>query len=222
MFARPVFIIITGFALAACIGPSDDIPSMRQIEELPERTVNVEPFERVTIKANGYVNIRQTGTPGLTVYTEDDHFSYLVIDSGGGELVIDHEGKHVFDRHSAFFITVDDLDALTFDNVVEADVHDLHVDHLELVFDAVGDLEMSGSCESGNFDLDFIGDADLRDFECRQVEARIDSIGDTQLTVTDTLSLTADSIGDVEIYGSPVIRRLRTDMIGDVEVHEQN
>jgi len=217
-----LYVTLAALALSACIGPSDDIPGMRQIDELPERIVDVEPFERITIKANGYVSIRQTGTPGLTVHTEEDHFSYLVINSDGGELVIDHDGRHVFDRHSAFFITVDDLTALVFDNVVEADVHDLHVSHLELEFDAIGDLEMSGSCESGVFDLDFIGDADLRDFECKAVEARVDSIGDARLTATETLSLTVDSIGDVDVYGSPVIRRLRTDMIGDVQIHERD
>ena len=210
---------IAVLGLSACSTIRDDIPENRyDLEQLDHRTVELAPFNKVFIDLNARVDISEGTVQEVIIASEPGHFSHIVTSVEDGVMLIDHKERHMDKYHTYVKITVPNLEALTIDAVTWTELHDVHAQDFEMIFDGIGDVELEGSCVNGRFIVDGIGDMDGSEFKCQHVIADFDGIGSMRLHASETLEITASGIGDVQVDGSPRIKKSKIGGIGSADI----
>lgn len=222
MYRKLLSALLLAATLPACSFHGEIPSTAAHFDGLETRTIALPAFDRIVFDANALITLRMGHPQALVLSTEPDHFAHLRASVTGGELLIEHTGRHSGNRYVKIDVVTPDLAAVQLDAVVEADFQDIQVDDIRVGFSGIGDVTFRGSCQRVTYDISAIGDFDAARFLCHDVTARVSGIGAATIYADGSLSLDVSGIGDVTVLGQPKIKNLRSSGIGDVSIQGRN
>lgn len=188
-----------------------------ELEDLEAREISLPSFSRIHLEADTYIRVTVGQEQSITLYTEPDHFDELDLEVEDGTLTLEHPDDNHEGYHVGLVITVPELTAFTMDNITIAEITGVDADEFELDIDAIGTLEIAGTCGHLDMDVDGIGEFDAADLVCETAIARINGIGEISLHASEEIDVRVNGIGEVTIYGDPAVRDVDAIGFGEVE-----
>jgi len=192
-------------------------------KERVSQTVDLRDFERISV----------SGVYDLTVNVGED---YSVVISGPADEVerveasvsngvLDlgqKDGKKRWGRkrHGVDAdITVPTLNGLNVSGVVDGTINDIDAEKFKLSVSGVGDISLSGRCDSLDADVSGVGDLEARDLECRVVDVKVSGVGSATVFAAEKVNASVSGMGDIDVYGGPEQVSKSGSMFADVTVH---
>ena len=74
---------------------------------------------------------------------------------------------------------------------------------LDVALQGVGELDLSGTCDSLDIDLSGVGEIDAEDLVCEDVDASMGGVGELTVHATKSVNADAGGIGEIVVYGDP-------------------
>ena len=141
-----------------------------------------------------------------------------------GVLSLGRKGPEVYNRRSSrhgmtAVISVPALSAIDVSGIVDAEVAGVQASAFRADLSGVGDLEISGTCETLTVSVSGVGDFDGRDLECRSVDVRVSGIGDANVYASESVDANVSGIGSIDIYGEPSQVEKTGGFLSSVKVH---
>ncbi|MGB3455906.1 MAG: DUF2807 domain-containing protein [Litorimonas sp.] len=103
-------------------------------------------------------------------------------------------------------ITLPRLSGLEVAGVATGEVSAFTGGNLSVEIAGVGNLELSGECDSLEIEMAGVGEVDAEDLVCEDVEATLGGVGELSVHATRRVEANAGGIGQIEVYGDPGIR----------------
>ncbi len=100
-------------------------------------------------------------------------------------------------------ISMPSLVAIDVAGVVDGDVSGISADSFDLDLSGVGDIELSGTCNSLTARVSGVGDLDAGELQCKTVDISISGVGDASVYASEAVDASISGIGSIAIYGSP-------------------
>ena len=201
-------ILVVSLLLTACTAFKDAIPERQsQFVGLEDVVFDVAAFERIKIEANGKYVITEAAEQSVIVATNPDHLKNISVSVVDGELIIKHIGRHSEKRYTSVTIATPNISSVYIDAFLVAELNDINTKVFDFTIDAIGTVEINGSCGYGTFVIDAIGDFDSSDFLCKNVIAEIDGIGSVVIFASETIEIDGGGIGDITVRGRPQVKR---------------
>ncbi len=93
---------------------------------------------------------------------------------------------------------------------------DVDAKRIELSISSSGDANLSGSTDYFDVSLSSAGDLNAYELEAKTCKIRVSSAGNAKIHVTEELSATASSAGDIYYRGDPKIKHLSSSSAGGI------
>ena len=137
----------------------------------------------------------------------------LEVRVSGDTLILDNSdkdrkgwNKHNNRKAVLAVITLPRLTDLDITGVATGEVSGVSGGSLDVALQGVGELELSGNCESFDIDLSGVGEIDAEDLVCADVDASLGGVGEMTVHATQRISADAGGIGQIKVYGDPAER----------------
>lgn len=203
---------------------------------------DVSNFNKVLIRGSGKVNLEQGDTESLSVTTDDKLIEYVKTYVSGDELVLEIDYPERFGFTSLLNVEVEynlhvkDINKVTIDGSGELISTKLTSDEMEFVTSGSGNIQselevnklISKISGSGTYDL--TGMAEIQtisiegsgkykgeSLEGKEGNILINGSGDTQINVSDKLSIEINGSGKVVYFGNPEIESTNISGSGSIE-----
>lgn len=182
-----------------------------------------EPFERIHVRGPATLEIRQGGSPEVTVTAIDHVLADVVLDVTDGTLFIEvPEGLEVDDV--SFDVTTERLHGIHSEHAVRvvasgltvgellirargagSDYHLVGLSAEELTIDVRGALNalVAGRAERQTVDIDGAANYDAGKFRTAMADLRLRGENSSKVWVTDRLEVDIDGAGSVTYRGNP-------------------
>jgi hypothetical protein len=82
----------------------------------------------------------------------------------------------------------------------------------------VGDLELSGTCETLEIEMAGVGELDAKDLVCKHVEASLGGVGELSVHATESVEAEAGGIGSIDVHGKPSVQDISDGFMAKVRV----
>lgn len=187
-----------------------------------------------TRKVSGFTRIEQAGSSDVVVkvggtFKVEIKADNRIIDDietyvEDGTLVIRREDRR---RRSWFrssygatvYVTLPSLEGFDSRGSGDAYVEGVKANDFDLSQNGSGDVELEGSCTTGDISINGSGDLEARDFKCESLDVSTNGSGDMRIYATKNVDVSSHGSGDVDIYGGARLGKLRTRGSGDIETH---
>jgi hypothetical protein len=93
---------------------------------------------------------------------------------------------------------------------------DIEAKLIELSISSSGDANLTGSSDYLDASLSSAGNLNAYDLEAKKCKIKVSSAGNAKIYVTDELSATASSAGDIYYLGDPKIKNLSSSSAGGI------
>lgn len=192
-------------------------------KERVSRSVDLRDFEQISI----------SGVYDLTVTVGED---YSVVISGPADEVArveasvsngvldlgQKDGKRRWGRkrHGVDAdVTVPTLNGLDVSGVVDGAITDIDAEKFKLSVSGVGDISLSGQCDSFDASVSGVGDLNARALECRVVDVKVSGVGSATVFAGEEVDASVSGMGDIDVYGGPDQVSKSGSMFADVTIH---
>lgn len=205
-----------------------------------EKTYNVNDFSSIYLKGPYEVHLRQSGKCELTIMAKEDYFDRLEVDSHGGELSIEFEGKNYKNSKSIeLYINFRDLDKLEIEGAVDLICENqiktsnfklefegagnvelnIDTDKIIAVISGVGNFEIEGETDYHKVDFSGIGSYEARDLLSKYTIVESNGIGSVKVFASTKFKGEANGIGSIDYYGDPEDVDINASGLGSVNRH---
>ena len=116
-------------------------------------------------------------------------------------------------------ITLPALNGVDISGVVDGSISGVDADRFELEISGVGDIDVSGRCDSLDAEVSGVGDLDADELECRVVEIAVSGVGDASVYASEEVDARVSGMGDIDVYGKPERVSKSDSMFAEVTVH---
>lgn len=164
-------------------------------------------FNAVSFKAEGDVEIKQTGKESLSVTAEDNLLPLLETRVKDGTLEIDTaDGVHIHPTKTIkYAIQVKKLDSLHISGVGSVEAADIKGKSLSVSFSGIGSVKVSGSADDLELHISGVGSYDGEGFKTKRAEVHSSGVGNAVVNASDELTAHLSGVGSVEYVGTPRI-----------------
>lgn len=100
-------------------------------------------------------------------------------------------------------IAIPALRAVAAAGVIDGEVSGVNANRFEIELAGVGDLDVSGTCETLIADVSGVGDLDASDLKCQTVDVALSGVGDARVYASKAVTAQATGVGRITVYGSP-------------------
>lgn len=207
-----------------------------------EKTVDKTPLNNITkIKLSGVMDFHliQGDEPSIRLEGDEQLVSKVIINQNNGllEVSLTEEELEIFeDRTLEAYITIDNLEELTFEGVgkLQSDNQlntnlltikgdgvgkidlDIQTNELQAEFNLLGDVTLSGKAQRVRLVNSGMGRIDASELITEWMDLKSDGIGKVSVNCTDKLALEVNGIGKVTYKGNPEVIRENINGIGKV------
>jgi len=116
-------------------------------------------------------------------------------------------------------ISLPKLSGIDVSGVVDGDVDDIDAEDFDLSISGVGDIRLTGRCDSLDASVSGVGDLDADAFQCRVVKVSVSGVGDASVYASEEVDATVSGMGDIDVYGGPDRVSKSDSMFAEVTVH---
>lgn len=198
------------FAFANHAWSKDDDDNREVVE-----TYNLDGFDEIEVL--GVYELEIEVGKAFSVRTEASlkEAEYLDVRVAGNTLILDNSEKgdkrwnKNNNRKSVLaVITLPSLTDLEVTGVATGEVTGIDGGSLDLALQGVGELDLSGECDTFDVDLSGVGEIDAEDLVCENVEATMGGVGEVTVHATRSIDAEAGGIGQIKVYGDPAERKI--------------
>lgn len=210
--------LVVGAIVAAAIGAAaiaysfDDFKTIeisdRDKGEEVTRTLELRDFDKVDIR--GVYELDVTVGPDFAVALsgEPDDLDRVEARVEGGELVLDQRKREKGERRRdhdgvTAVISMPALVALEVSGVVDGKIAGIAADAFKVEISGVGDMSLSGTCNSLDADVSGIGDLDADALQCKSVDVTVSGVGDANVYASESVDAEISGMGEISVSGSP-------------------
>ena len=185
-----------------------------------------------TLDLAGFDRIEVSGVYDLTVEAGEDYsikvsgpaheVDRIEASVSGGVLELSQKDKKGWrrKRHGVdAVITMPMLRGLDVSGVVDGSVSGIDAERFDLAISGVGDITLTGRCDTLKADVSGVGDLDADKLECRDVEVSVSGVGDATVYASESVDATVSGMGDIDVYGKPEKVTKSDSMFAEVTVH---
>lgn len=179
--------------------------------------IDIRGVYELEVEVGGDFSVSTSGrakeVKGLKVYVEN---GTLVLDQDNGR-----KNKKWNDERKGVLaiITMPALNELEIKGVGTGDINGIDAKSFELSIGGVGELELSGTCDTLEADMRGVGQIDARDLKCENAEATLRGVGEISLYASESVDVEAKGIGEVNVYGNPAHVEKSKGFMSGVTIH---
>ena len=176
----------------------------------------------------GNLIITQGEEESLLVEADDNILPLIETDVFGDRLTIGFKWGYNFIPTSnvRFYLTVADLNRITFSGAGKVDCDNLETNKLEFDLSGAGDIDfninadelvitssgagnltLSGEVESQNVDISGVGRYNAKELESKECDIEVSGAGSATVNVTEELDVQISGVGNVYYVGVPIVRQ---------------
>ncbi len=224
---------LIGLVLAAAIAATALKVAWGDITDVSERdrgadisrTIEVADFDRINIAGVIELDATVGGDYALTLSGRPDDLDKSRAEVEGGVLILDtaqHEGRvgRKIIRHGVTAkLSVPALKGVEAAGVVDGSVTGVAGGPFRVAISGVGDLEISGTCDTLDADVSGVGDLDAEDLQCRVVNVDVSGVGGASVYASEKVDADIAGIGRIDVYGSPAeVSKSKSSPLGRISV----
>ena len=197
------------------VGERDKSKDVSQVYELTD-------FDRISVGGVFEIDVTAGGDYAVTLYGAPDVIArmepavengVLHLDQGGGS------GKVKWrDQGVSAVITMPSIRGVSVAGVADADVTGIDASSFKVSLSGVGNVSLSGTCESLTADVSGVGELGAEDFECRTVDVDVSGVGSARVFASEEADAAVSGIGSIDIYGSPQRVRKTSTFLANISV----
>jgi hypothetical protein len=205
-----------------------------------ERNYDLRDFSEIYLKGPYEVHLRQSNKCSLTIIAKEDYFEKLDVDSYGGRLTIDLDGKNFKNKRGIeVYIQFKDLEELEIVGAVDLVCENqIKTDNLKLEFEGAGNVELEVSANKiiseiagvGNFEIEGeteyhkvefsgIGNYEAQHLKSKYTMVESNGIGSVKVFASNEFKGEATGIGSIDYYGDPKDVTIDAKGLGSVSRH---
>lgn len=209
-------------------------------EDKIEKSYNVDDFDKIYLKGPYEVHLRQSDKCELTIIAKEDYFNKLEVNSRGGTLEIELDGKNYkTNRSIEVYIKFRDLEKLEIEGAVDLICENqIKTSNLKLEFEGAGNVELNidadkiiadisgvGNFEiEGNVDYHKVNFSGIGNYEAQHLHSKYtivesNGIGSVKVYASNKFRGEANGIGSVDYYGDPEDVSIDATGLGSVSRH---
>ena len=192
-------------------------------KERVSQTVDLRDFERISISGVYDLSVTVGGDYSVVISGPADEVERVEASVSNGVLDLGQKkGKRRWGRtrHGVDAdITLPTLHGLDVSGVVDGTIADIDAEKFKLSVSGVGDISLSGQCDSLDADVSGVGDLDARALECRVVDVKVSGVGSATVFAAEEVDAAVSGMGDIDVYGGPEKVSKSGSMFADVTVH---
>jgi hypothetical protein len=214
--------------------------SSASAEDRIEKKYTIDDFSRIYLRGPYEVHLRQGASCGLSIEAKESYFEKLEVNSSGGELSIELDGKNFrTSKNIVVYINFKDLQKLEIEGAVDLQCENqIRTTNLKLEFEGagnveldveadkiiaeiagVGNFEIEGSTEYHKVEFDGIGSYDAHRLRSKYTIVESNGIGSVSVYASNKFKGNASGIGSVDYYGDPDDVSVNASGLGSVNRH---
>lgn len=192
-------------------------------KERVSQTIDLKDFEQITV--SGVYDLTVTVGEDYSVVISGPAHEVERVEASVSDGVLDlgqKDGKRRWGRKRHGLdavVTAPMLTGLSVSGVVDGTINDIDAETFKLSVSGVGDISLSGRCDSLDADVSGVGDLDARDLECRAVDVKVSGVGSATVYAAEEVDASVSGMGDIDVYGGPEKVSKSGSMFADVTVH---
>ena len=184
--------------------------------DMETRELDLEDFSAIKIGGAFDLEIGFGDQQSVKVTIDDNLWDLLEADVRGGELELDWKKSVRPSDECRIEIVVRSLDEMNISGAGDVRIHDFAGDRFRFKLSGAADLEMDGEVDRLEIRVSGAGDIDTRDLRARDVEITISGAGSADVRATESIDAHVSGVGNIDIYGNPVHRKVRTSGLGKI------
>lgn len=217
---KVLMIAIVSTGLFACDDYEFLGSEVREVRDLND-------FNKLQLSTVGKVYLKSSSDYRIEIWTNEglmDNIDTYV--DAGGTLRVQFHGHIRKIKHLEYYVFMPYLNQITLngvcdvfcyegfetdnlivdqENVGTIQLDNLSLDQVNVNLNDVGDINLSGAVETGNFNLRGVGDINALELITNHASASLTGVGDISLNVNSSLEIYHSGVGKVYYKGDPAI-----------------
>ncbi len=199
-----------GIAFAAgymAFGDLGDVGERDKSKDVTE-TFDLTGFDKIDIGGVYEIDVTVGGDYSVVISGAESEMERVEAYVENGELYLGSKrperGKRRW-RNQGLTATISlpALGAIDVAGVADGEVTGINAGGFRASLSGVGDLELSGSCETLNANVSGVGDLDAESLECENVDVNVSGVGEATVYASESVEANVSGIGSITVYGSP-------------------
>lgn len=224
--------ILLGFLLAVGIAAGAAYMAFGDISDLGERdrsqdvtqSYDFDGFSEVDISGVYEVEIEVGPAASIKLSGAPEEMERVEIGVSDGVLTLG-SGNHgrtkrkLRNQGITAIIKVPELAALDVSGVADVEAENIAASQFDVRLSGVGEIDLSGACDTLSARVSGVGELDARDLECGSVDVRVSGIGEATVYASKAVDAGVSGIGSISVYGSPDDVKKDKGLLSDISVH---
>lgn len=101
-----------------------------------------------------------------------------------------------------------------FEGVGNFEALDLESQHIEAIYEGVGNLILGGTTESLKVELEGVGSINAKELIAKNVVASSSGVGSVKCYASHSIDITNNGVGSITYYGDPAIKNIKNEGVG--------
>lgn len=197
--------LVGSFAFANHAWSKDDHKKRDVVE-----TYNLDGFNEIEVLGVYELEIEVGKAFSVRTEASEKEAKDLKVRVSGDTLILDNSAKdgnrwNKNNNRKAVLavITLPSLSDLEITGVATGEVTGIDGGSLDVALQGVGELDLSGTCDTLDIDLSGVGEIDAEDLVCEDVDASMGGVGELTVHATKSVNADAGGIGEIVVYGDP-------------------
>jgi hypothetical protein len=189
------------------------------------RTAPVSDFDRIDIAGVIELDATVGGDYALTLSGRQEDLDRARAEVVDGVLILDtaHQegriGRKIVRRGVTARLTVPALVGVSAAGVVDGSVKGISGGPFKVSISGVGDLDLSGTCDTLDAEVSGVGDLDAEALECRVVKVEVSGVGGASVYASERVDADIAGVGKIDVYGSPAeVSKTKSSPLGRITV----
>lgn len=208
--------ILIGLMLAVGIAAGAAYMAFGDLSDVGERdksndiaqTYDLVGFDAIDVAGVYELDVTVGGEFSIIISGAPEEIARVEASVENGELMLGQKKMERGKRHwrnqgLTATLTMPALSAIDVAGVVDGEVTGIDATSFKADLSGVGDLDLSGSCETLTAGVSGVGDFDARDLECQDVDIHVSGVGDASVYASQSVDASVSGIGSITVYGSP-------------------
>ena len=216
--------VIAATALKVAWGDLTDV-SERDRGADETRVINVADFDRVKIAGVVELDAAVGGEYALTLSGRPSDLERARAEVVDGVLILDtardegRVGRKIVRHGVTATLTLPALTGVSAAGVVDGEVKGVAGGPFKVDISGVGNLELSGTCDTLDADVSGVGDLEAEELKCRIVNVEVSGVGGASVYASDKVDADIAGVGKIDIYGSPAeVSKSKSSPLGRITV----
>lgn len=216
--------LIAATALKVAWGDLTDVSERDRGADV-SRTVDVADFDRIDIAGVVELDASIGADYALTLSGRPEDLDRARAEVVGGVLVLDtaHDdarlGRKIVRRGVTARLAAPSLTGVSAAGVVDGSVKGIAGGPFKVDISGVGDIELSGQCDTLDADVSGVGELKAENLKCRLVNVEVSGVGGASVWASEKVDAEIAGIGKIDIYGSPAdVTKSKTSPLGRISV----